>query len=50
MIDDDITLQVTGLSTNSCINVEMAGSKTNGTKNRKANMLTMHNVPRTRDV
>ena len=46
----NVTLHVTGLSTNSCIRVEMAGSSTKGTKKRNAKMLTIHNVPRTRDV
>ena len=40
-----LTLQWTGLVTNWCIMVEMAGSKTNGTRNRKAKTDTMAIVP-----
>ena len=36
-----LTLHTTGSSVNSCMMVEMAGSSTNGTRNRKAKMHTM---------
>ena len=42
---DPRTLQWTGLSTNWCIMVEMAGSNTNGTRKRKAKTDTMAIVP-----
>ena len=45
-----LTLQWTGLVTNWCIMVEMAGSRTKGTRNRKPKMQTMARAPRKRDV
>ena len=40
------TLQVTGSGTKSWSSVDMAGSKTKGTKNKNAKALTMQSVPR----
>ena len=44
------TLQVTGSSLKSWVIVEIAGSRTKGTKNKKANTLTMHKVPKVKEV
>ncbi len=46
----ELTLHMTGSSTNSCISVEIAGSSTNGTRKRNAKMHTMHAVPRKSDA
>ena len=40
------TLQVTGSGTKSCNIVDMAGSRTKGTRNKNAKALTMASVPR----
>ena len=39
------TLQVTGSSTKLWSNVDIAGSRTKGTRNKNAKALTMHTVP-----
>ena len=45
-----VTAQVTGISVKSWIIVEIAGSSTKGTKNRKANTETIHRVPKINEV
>ena len=45
-----VTAQVTGISVKSWIIVEIAGSSTKGTKNRKANTETIHSVPKINEV
>ena len=46
----NVTLQWTGSVTNWCIMVDMAGSRTNGTRKRNPKTQTMAKAPRNKDV